>query len=141
MSAPIEDWSLGRLLSTAARMVEHQWNAWLAQHELTHAGFLALHTLGSGPLTQRQLAAASQVEEQTMSRVLDRLERTGHVSRSRDATDRRRVLVERTELGERTYAVVHASGVSDRLVDEALEDPARFRAELVRLVSALGSTD
>jgi len=39
-------------------MVEHDWNAWLAGHDLTHAGFLALHGLASGPLPQRELAAA-----------------------------------------------------------------------------------
>ena len=73
------DWSLGRLLSTAARMIEHDWNAWLATHDLTHAGLLALHALEDGPLTQRKLAAASRVEEQTMSRVVARLERAGYV--------------------------------------------------------------
>ena len=78
------DWSLGRLLSTAARLVEHDWNAWLAERGLTHAGLLALHALDEGPLTQRRLAAASRVEEQTMSRVLDRLERTGHVAEAGD---------------------------------------------------------
>ena len=46
---------------------------WLATHDLTHAGLLALHALQAGPLTQRQLAAANRVEEQTMSRVVARL--------------------------------------------------------------------
>lgn len=133
-----DEWPMGRLLSTAARLLEHRWNAWLSQHGLTHAGFLTLHALGHGPLTQRQLAAASRVEEQTMGRVVDRLERTGHVSRRRDPADRRRVLVERTELGEHTWDLVHASRVADRLVEDALEDPVRFRSELNRLVDALG---
>jgi MarR family transcriptional regulator, organic hydroperoxide resistance regulator len=139
MATPIDEWSAGRLLSTAARMVEHHWNVWLAQHELTHAGFLALHALGEGPMTQRGLAAASRVEEQTMSRVVERLARTGHVSRTRDAADRRRLLVQRTELGERTYEAIQASDVSDQLVDEALLDPAQFRAELIRLIRQLGT--
>ncbi|QIM21871.1 MarR family transcriptional regulator [Phycicoccus sp. HDW14] len=136
MTTPHEDWSLGRLLSTAARMVEHDWNAWLAGHDLTHAGFLALHGLASGPLPQRELAAASHVEEQTMARIVDRLERTGHVTRRRDPRDRRRVLVERTDLGASAHAAVQASGVADRLVEGPLADAAAFRAELVRLVAA-----
>jgi MarR family transcriptional regulator, organic hydroperoxide resistance regulator len=71
MTAPdLDDWSLGRLLSTAARLIEHDWNDWLAKHDLTHAGLLALQALQGGPLTQRQLAAANRVEEQTMSRVV-----------------------------------------------------------------------
>ena len=36
------------------------------------------------------------VEEQTMSRVLDRLERAGYVTRQRDTADRRRLVVRRT---------------------------------------------
>ena len=134
-----DDWSLGRLLSTAARMVEREWNAWLADHDLTHAGFLALHGLGQGPLPQRELAAASRVEEQTMARVVDRLERTGHVTRTRDPRDRRRVLVERTSLGATTYAAVQGADVAEELVRGPLEDTERFRAELVRLVAALGA--
>jgi|SRR6478735_2201111 len=139
MDAP-DDWSLGRLLSTAARMVEREWNAWLADHDLTHAGFLALHSLAQGPLPQRQLAAASRVEEQTMARVVDRLQRTGHVTRTRDPRDRRRVLVERTPLGATTYAAVQRADVAENLVRGPLEDSERFRAELVRLVRGLGET-
>jgi DNA-binding MarR family transcriptional regulator len=138
VTASTEDWPTGRLLSTAARLVEHEWNGWLTRHGLTHAGFLALHALDHGPMTQRQLAAAGRVEEQTMGRVVDRLERTGHVTRRRDPADRRRVLVERTGLGDEAWRVVQASEVADRLVDDALEDPERFRADLVRLVEALG---
>lgn len=76
-----------------------------------------------------------------MSRVVDQLARTGHVSRSRDPGDRRRVLVRRTERGSRAYEAVRESGISDRLVEGALEDPARFRADLIRLVLHLGSRD
>jgi len=135
-----EDWSLGRLLSTAARLIEHDWNAWLATHDLTHAGLLALHALEGGPLTQRKLAAASRVEEQTMSRVVARLERAGYVSRERDPADRRRLVIARTTQGSEVFARVQAAGVSDHLVERWIDDPQQFRAELVRLVSA-GRTD
>jgi len=131
------DWSLGRLLSTAARLVEHDWNAWLAERGLTHAGLLALHALDEGPLTQRRLAAASRVEEQTMSRVLDRLERTGHVERRRDTVDRRRLVVSLTASGRDVLGQIRAADIADVLVAEHLQDPAGFRAELVRLVSGV----
>jgi MarR family transcriptional regulator, organic hydroperoxide resistance regulator len=131
-----EEWSLGRLLSTAARLIEHDWNAWLATHDLTHAGLLALHALEGGPLTQRQLAAASRVEEQTMSRVVARLERAGYVSRERDPSDRRRLVIARTPQGSAVFAKVQAEGVSDRLVERWIDDPRQFRAELVRLVAS-----
>ena len=137
MNAPdTEDWSLGRLLSTAARLIEQDWNAWLARHDLTHAGLLALHALEAGPLTQRQLAAASRVEEQTMSKVVARLERGGYVSRERDSSDRRRLVIARTAHGSRVFAEVQAEGVADQLVERWIVDPDAFRAELVRLVAS-----
>lgn len=131
-----ETWSLGRLLSVAARQVEHEWNAYLAEQDLTHAGFLALHALDAGPCTQRQLAALSRVEEQTMSRVVERLARTGHVTRERDPADRRRSVIGRTAYGDRAFAEVQAHGMADALVARDLADPDAFRAELVRLVGA-----
>jgi DNA-binding MarR family transcriptional regulator len=130
-------WSLGRLLSTAARLVEHDWNAWLAERGLTHAGLLALDALEEGALTQRRLAAASRVEEQTMSRVLDRLERTGHVERRRDTVDRRRLVVTLTPSGRHVLDQIKSTDIADVLVAEHLADPAAFREELLRLVMAI----
>ena len=132
-----DGWSLGRLLSTAARLVEHDWNAWLAERGLTHAGLLAVDALEDGALTQRQLAAASRVEEQTMSRVLDRLERTGHVQRRRDTVDRRRLVVSLTPSGRDVLDQIKSTDIADVLVAEHLSDPAAFREELVRLVTAI----
>lgn len=130
-------WPLGRLLSTAARMVEHDWNDWLAQHDVTHAGLVALHALAGGPMSQRALAADSHVEEQTMSRVLHRLERSGYVTRERDPADRRRLVIERTALGAEVAEHVLREGVAERLVADRLDDPDAFRAELIRLVADL----
>lgn len=135
---PPEQWPAGRLLSTAARLVEHAWNAHLAEHGLTHAGVLVLHLLGDGPLSQQALATASQVEAQTMSRTLDRLERTGHVRRTRDTTDRRRVLVSRTARGTRVLRGATATATADRLVLEGLADPDAFRRDLVAIIARLG---
>ena len=132
-----DGWSLGRLLSTAARLVEHDWNAWLAERGLTHAGLLALDALQDGALTQRQLAAASRVEEQTMSRVLDRLERTGHIERRRDTVDRRRLVVSLTRSGRGVLDQIRSTDIADVLVAAHLADPAAFREELVRLVTAI----
>ena len=136
----LADWSLGRLLSTAARLVEHDWNDWLATHDLTHAGLLALHALQAGPFTQRQLAGANRVEEQTMSRVVARLERAGYVSRQRDGTDRRRLVITRTARGAEIFAHIQDDEVSDRLVAQWVADPQQFRAELVRIVMSAGGS-
>lgn len=99
----LSDWPTGRLLSAAARLVEHAWNAHLSAWDLNHAGLTALHVLLGGPLTQRELAARVQVEDQTMSRTLERLERSGFVERHRDPGDRRRLLVSLTDAGREAF--------------------------------------
>ena len=47
----MHDWPTGRLLSTAARLVEHAWVEALEQLGLSHAGLIVLHVLGQGPLS------------------------------------------------------------------------------------------
>jgi MarR family transcriptional regulator, organic hydroperoxide resistance regulator len=131
------EWSLGRLLSMAARLVEQEWNGWLASRDLTHAGLLALHALRSGPRAQRELAAASMVEEQTMSKVLDRLERAGYVTRDRDTADRRRLVVQRTPAGERAYRGAIDADVANTIVTARLDDPETFRRQLIQLITGL----
>jgi MarR family transcriptional regulator, organic hydroperoxide resistance regulator len=131
------EWSLGRLLSMAARLVEQEWNSWLASQDLTHAGLMALHALRAGPRAQRELAAASMVEEQTMSRVLDRLERAGYVTRQRDTTDRRRLVVRSPAAGEQAYRRAIDADVANTIVSGRLDDAGAFRRELIALIAGL----
>ena len=131
------EWSLGRLLSMAARLVEQDWNSWLASRGMTHAGLLALHALGTGPHTQRELAAASMVEEQTMSRVLDRLERAGHVTRERDPADRRRLVVRPTTAGQQAYRAAIDADVANTIITQRLDEPEAFRRMLIQLIVGL----
>jgi MarR family transcriptional regulator, organic hydroperoxide resistance regulator len=137
MAVDAAEWSLGRLLSMAARLVEQDWNSWLASRDMTHAGLLALHALRSGPLAQRELAAASMVEEQTMSKVLDRLERAGYVTRVRDTADRRRLIVRRTPAGERAYRGAVDADVANTIVSARLDDAGAFRRQLIQLITGL----
>ncbi|MEU1883697.1 MarR family winged helix-turn-helix transcriptional regulator [Streptosporangium sp. NPDC020072] len=132
-------WATGRLLLVAARLVEREWNSVLAERGLTHAGFLTLHVLQDGPRTQRELAAHTYVEEQTIRPVLDRLERDGHIVRERDTTDRRRVMVSRTDLGGRTYAEIMKGDPAERIIADRVEDPGALRAELIRLITGIRS--
>lgn len=130
-------WATGRLLSTAARLVEHAWDSHLARWELNHASFAVLWMLEGGAMTQRELAAAASVQDQTMSRVVERLERLGYVSRDRCPQDRRRVLVSLTATGRRVRDEAHDAAAAEALVGDAVGDLARLRSDLVALVEHL----
>jgi DNA-binding MarR family transcriptional regulator len=128
-------WPLGRLLFAVARRVEHDWNAHLAEWDLNHASFpVLLHLLG-GPRTQRELSAASGVREQTMSRVVGRLERSGYVTRSDDSADRRRHQVTITGAGRAAAAQAADLGAAESLSTLGLD--VRQRAALREALLAM----
>lgn len=135
----LDDWATGRLLSAAARLVEHAWNGHLAQWDLNHAGLAVLHVLLSGPQTQRELATAVQVEDQTMSRTVERLERSGFVERRRDATDRRRVMVTLTPAGRDTCLRASDLEVAESYFQPGVDDLQVLRRSLAQIIRTLSS--
>lgn len=131
MSDSLDSWPTGRLLSMAARLVEHSWNDALEKRGLTHAGLIALHFLDSGPLSQTDLARSARVENQTMSRTVERLEREGFVRREADARDRRRQIVTRTDAGSEAWA---STRTLEAEVFPQLERPAELRTQLLEII-------
>ncbi|HEY4267911.1 MAG TPA: MarR family transcriptional regulator [Galbitalea sp.] len=127
----MDDWPTGRLLSTAARLVEHAWVEALDRLGLTHAGLVALHLLDSGPLSQTELAHRARVETQTMSRTIERLEREGFVVRQSDSADRRRQVVTRTDEGRAAW---EASRSLEAEVFPDLHHPGVFREALLEII-------
>ncbi len=130
----VEQWATGRLLSTAARMVEHEWNSHLGRWGLNHAGFAVLHVLCAGPMAQRDLAAAVQVEDQTLSRTVERLERDAFVSRQRDPQDRRRLLVTLTDAGRAALVQATDPQAAEDMVRDSGADIEALREALVSVV-------
>jgi DNA-binding MarR family transcriptional regulator len=128
-----ENWPLGRLLGAASRAVERAWADALEQRGLTHAGLIVLHLLELGFDSQSDLARMAQVEPQTMSRTVDRLEREGLVTRAPDPGDRRRHVLSITDTGRAAFSAVR--GLEDE-VFPAVDDPAALRAALLQIVSA-----
>ena len=132
-------WPTGRLLSTAARLVELAWAEHLEEVGITHAGLIALQVLQDGPCSQVDLAHRCHVRAQTMSRILDRLERDGHVARAADPGDRRRTLVRGTTAGMRALrAATQTRPEVLRLLEEGPQ-AAAFRRHLVGIVGELGN--
>src|SRR5690606_81986 len=135
MSDRIEDWPTGRLLSVAARLVEQRWRERLDEVGLTHAGLIVLHLLVGGGRTLGELAREARVTAQTMGRTVENLARDGRVRIVVDPSDRRRRVVERTELGAQTLASL--SGLEGDAIP-GLSDPDGFRTQLLQLIRRVG---
>jgi DNA-binding MarR family transcriptional regulator len=87
-----------------------------------------------GPVTAGRLAEATGLSTGAMTTALDRLERAGYARRVRDTTDRRRVLVEVTQLavegGQRFYGEHQAQ--SERLYERYTEAELELLLDFVR---------
>ena len=134
----MERWPTGRLLSTAARLVEHSWNEKLGAIGLTHAGVIAMEVIAvNGPMTQAHLAQLVRVQAQTMGKTLSRLEAHGHIARQRSASDRRSHVVSLTERGR--AAVSEAADMERSVLASASIDPDLLRQELQAVVRELAT--
>jgi MarR family transcriptional regulator, organic hydroperoxide resistance regulator len=131
-----ESWPTGRLLSVAARRVERAWDAYLERWSLSHATLPVLAVLAGGPHSQREVAGALKVTEQTMSRMLAGLEHVGYVRRETHAADRRRHVVAITEAGLSALEAIDDPAVLERMVSTSLtaEQMRELCAMLLRIV-------
>jgi len=134
-----QEWATGRLLFAVARRIEKEWNAHLGQWDLNHAGFPVLMHLLAGPRSQRVLAEESGVTEQTMSRVVARLERSGYVTRTDDPADRRRRAVAITAAGREAGLAAARRRPAEELATRGLDDAqvAALRDALLALLETL----
>lgn len=142
-SDDLEAWPTGRLLSTAARLVEQAWEQSLRRRGLTHAGVIALHSIAVQPLSQREMARTCRVTDQTMSRTVDHLVRGGFATRSVDPADERRMRVQITPTGAAEYRQVlelerdETTGIDGTAGSPtAVSDPTTLRRLLLELVRA-----
>ena len=131
--AGMQGWPTGRLLSTAARLVEHAWVEALERLGLTHAGLVVLHVLGAGPLSQTELARSARVAVQTMSRTLERLEREGYIAREKHPADGRRHVVTRTAAGGVAW---ESARTLESDLFPGIADNAGMRAALLEIIHA-----
>jgi len=137
MPDDVSRWPTGRLLSAAARRVAHDWNAHLEVWDLNHASLPVLVLLSRQDHSQRELADAMNVTEQTMSRVLRRLERTGFVVRVEHPADRRRRSVRLTDAGRAILADASDQGPAEEIATRGLspEQVDQLRALLTLMIA------
>jgi DNA-binding MarR family transcriptional regulator len=133
MSDEMQDWPTGRLLATASRLVEHAWTESLDRLGLTHAGLVVLHLLQDSPRSQTDLARLARVENQTISRTLERLQREGFIERKADPSDRRRHIVTVTPAGVEVWNSAHSL---ERDMMPEVGDPHALRAALLAIIAS-----
>ena len=117
---------LHRLLARTGRALARWDRRAAARHGLGPTALAVLvHLAASGPHSHRDLAVALDVAPATLTPVVDGLERTGDVVRSRDPRDRRVVLVSVTAAGHargagtRAAVAAEAAGVLPAPADRA----------------------
>ena len=88
-------------------------------------------------MSQRELATASDVTEQTMSRVLARMERTGYVTRAPHDDDRRRHVITITDAGRSAFFVASDRELAETMVTRGLTPEQAD--ELRRLLAVVAS--
>ncbi|HEV3360879.1 MAG TPA: MarR family transcriptional regulator [Pseudonocardiaceae bacterium] len=95
--------ALQRATHATLHLLTHE----LADLDLTASEINALANLADDtPRTVSQLAAEVGARPSTLTSVLDRLERRGHISRGTLAGDRRSVLIELTDSGRATATAI-----------------------------------
>ncbi|MEU1596447.1 MarR family transcriptional regulator [Streptomyces sp. NPDC005708] len=109
----------------------------LVDLDLTASEINALANLADGRgRTVSQLGAAIGIRPTTLTSVLDRLERRGHITRGTRANDRRSVLIELTESGRAAAALINQT-LAD-LESRALDSlPAEAIAGFYAVLDAL----
>jgi DNA-binding MarR family transcriptional regulator len=123
-------------LYAATRAMTRAYTDLLDEAGLTYPQYLTMLALweASGPLTVGELGKRLRLDSGTLTPLLKRLEGAGHVRRSRDAGDERRVLVEVTPPGAELRDQV--AEVPIRLAEETGLS-ARDGKELRRLLKSL----
>ncbi len=95
----VDDYLLS-LLARASHVVSAEFHDRLRARGISVPVWRVLATLSGGPETVTMLAEACLLQQPTMTKVLDRMERDGLVTRQQDARDRRLVRVHLSPKGE-----------------------------------------
>lgn len=136
--------NLGILLHDATRLVRKRLDRRIAHLGLSTSQWrLLVGTLRSGSATQARLAEKLEIEPISVSRLIDRMEQAGWVTREADPADRRAKIIVPTEKAQASYETIRneARGViSEALTGISNEHQVILMECLQQLVTNL-STD
>ncbi|MGW1652205.1 MarR family winged helix-turn-helix transcriptional regulator [Streptomyces atratus] len=123
-SVPSE-WSALLALQRATHATLHVLATELVDLDLTPSEINALANLADGRgRTVSELGAAVGTRPTTLTNILDRLERRGHITRGASPGDRRAVLIELTSSGQLTATTIRQAiaGLEQRALDGLPKD-------------------
>ena len=133
----MDDEPLSRQIVMSAKTIKGLFEDALAQEGASLATWVVLNGVERGRwASQRGLARKLRIEGATVTRHLDRLERQGLVSRSRDPDDRRQISVRLTPAGKLLHRRLRAVArrVDDRVCQGLTE---RDRSDLQRVLERI----
>lgn len=111
--------SLGFLLHDATRAIRRRFEAGAAELGLSSAQWRCLvHLMREGPSPQARLAELLEIEPISVSRLLDRMQEGGWITREADPTDRRVRIVSATP--KTCAAFTEAKTIAEAIYADAL---------------------
>lgn len=127
-------------LYAASRLVTRLYQPMLAPHGLTYTQYIVLLILWEkSPSTVSEIGGRAMLDSSTLTPVLKRLEKLGHVRRQRGKADERMVLVRLTPSGEALRARCRCVPAElMRSVDFPLDRSIQLKALLEDLIAQLG---
>ena len=133
----MESEPLSRQVVMTAKTIKELFEDALAGEGATLATWVVLNGVERGRwASQTRLAKELRIEGATVTRHLDRLEREGLVTRSRDLEDRRQISVELTAAGKALHRRLRS--VARRLDDRVCADlTAEDRSDLQRVLERI----
>jgi DNA-binding MarR family transcriptional regulator len=136
--------SLGYLLNYVARLFARAHATCLEQHDVTIGQWAVLMFLwAKDGLTQTELSRQVAIEDATMVRTIDRMERDGLVRRVRNTHDRRQLNIFLTDKGRslRDVLVPCALAVNTTAIQDFTDaEQHQLQAFLHRMIAALADT-
>lgn len=91
---------IGFITNTASKKLSDDFNRRLLEYKITRVNFIAIYYIGeSEDISQRELSEKMDVNDSSIARLIDRMEKEELVERKRDLKDRRTVRIRLTEKG------------------------------------------
>jgi len=136
----VEDYLL-YLLARASHQASSEFHALAKEHGVSLVEWRVLSYLSDGPASIGELAAVTLLQQPTLTKVVDRMQRDGLVDRRPEPTDGRRVRVSVTPRGRALVAdlIPLARRHEDIVLDGYTPDEARaLKATLKTLIARTG---